>query len=145
MEKFAATLQKCQNKKNSQCLYVDDGAFPFGTREDLQRGMELIHHHFPRFRLKMQIGPPPLHNSSNVWTDQQKARDACCLNHYWANAQPHEPSCGKPNSILFECCVHQLHSDALHQHQRSFGTGPWRCSLHETRSYNKHHCCYGSS
>jgi hypothetical protein len=25
-----------------QCLYVDDGAFPFGTREDLQRGMELI-------------------------------------------------------------------------------------------------------
>ncbi len=23
-----------------QCLYVDDGAFPFGTREDMQRGME---------------------------------------------------------------------------------------------------------
>jgi len=28
-----------------QCLYVDDSAFPFGTREDMQRGMELIHHH----------------------------------------------------------------------------------------------------
>ena len=23
-----------------QCLYVDNGAFPFGTREDLRRGME---------------------------------------------------------------------------------------------------------
>jgi hypothetical protein len=32
-----------------QCLYVDDGAFPFGTREDMQRGMELIHHHFAQF------------------------------------------------------------------------------------------------
>ena len=42
--------------KNSQCLYVDDGAFPFGTREDLQCGMELIHHHFARFGLEMQIG-----------------------------------------------------------------------------------------
>jgi hypothetical protein len=29
-----------------QCLYVDDGAFPFGTREDLQGEMELMHHHF---------------------------------------------------------------------------------------------------
>jgi len=29
-----------------QCLYVDDGAFPFGTREDMQCGMELIYHHF---------------------------------------------------------------------------------------------------
>ena len=25
-----------------QCLYADDGAFPFGTREDLKHGMELI-------------------------------------------------------------------------------------------------------
>ena len=39
-----------------QCLYVDDGAFPFGTREDLQRGMELIYHHFARFGLEMHIG-----------------------------------------------------------------------------------------
>ena len=29
-----------------QCLYNDDGAFSFGTREDLQRGMELVHCHF---------------------------------------------------------------------------------------------------
>jgi hypothetical protein len=25
-----------------QCLYVEDGAFPFGTQEDLQQVMELI-------------------------------------------------------------------------------------------------------
>ncbi len=39
-----------------QCLYIDDGAFPFGTREDLQQGMELIYHHFTRFGLEMHIG-----------------------------------------------------------------------------------------
>jgi hypothetical protein len=39
-----------------QCLYVDDGAFPFGSREDLKRGMELIFHHFGRFGLEMHIG-----------------------------------------------------------------------------------------
>ena len=39
-----------------QCLYVDDGAFPFGTREDMRRGLELIYHHFARFGLEMHIG-----------------------------------------------------------------------------------------
>jgi hypothetical protein len=39
-----------------QCLYVDDGAFPFGTREDLINGMELIYQHFRRFGLEMHIG-----------------------------------------------------------------------------------------
>jgi hypothetical protein len=39
-----------------QCLYVDDGAFPFGTREDLKKGMELVYHHFGRFGLEMHIG-----------------------------------------------------------------------------------------
>jgi hypothetical protein len=39
-----------------QCLYVDDGAFPFGTRKYLQRGMELIFPHFARFGLEMHIG-----------------------------------------------------------------------------------------
>ena len=39
-----------------QCLYVDDGAFPFGTRGDLQRGIDLIYHHFGRFGLEMHIG-----------------------------------------------------------------------------------------
>jgi hypothetical protein len=62
-----------------QCLYVNDGAFPFGTREDMQRGMELIYHHFARFGLEMHIGRGmsesktecvffPLHNSSNDWS-----------------------------------------------------------------------------
>jgi hypothetical protein len=61
-----------------QCLYVDIGAFPFGTREDLQCGMELIFHHFARFGLEMHIGrgasesktecvfSPPL-SSSSAW------------------------------------------------------------------------------
>jgi hypothetical protein len=39
-----------------QCLYVDDGAFPFGTRDDLQRGMNLIYCHFAQFGLEMHIG-----------------------------------------------------------------------------------------
>ena len=39
-----------------QCLYVDDGAFPFGSRDDLKRGMELVYHHFGRFGLEMHIG-----------------------------------------------------------------------------------------
>jgi len=38
-----------------QYLYVDDGAFPFGTWRDLQQWMELIHQHFGRFRLEMHI------------------------------------------------------------------------------------------
>jgi hypothetical protein len=39
-----------------QCLNVDDGAFPFGTRDDLQRGMNLTYSHFARFGLEMHIG-----------------------------------------------------------------------------------------
>ncbi len=39
-----------------QCLYVDDGVFLFGTREDLQRGMELIYYHFTQFGMEMHIG-----------------------------------------------------------------------------------------
>ena len=39
-----------------QCVYVNDGAFPFGTREDLINGMELIYQHFGRFGLDMHIG-----------------------------------------------------------------------------------------
>jgi hypothetical protein len=39
-----------------QYLYVNDGAFPFGSREDLKRGMKLIFYHFGRFGLEMHIG-----------------------------------------------------------------------------------------
>jgi hypothetical protein len=39
-----------------QCLYVDDGAFPFETRESLSRGMTLVYRNFTRFGLKMHIG-----------------------------------------------------------------------------------------
>ena len=56
-----------------QCLYVDDGAFIFGSRDDLARGLNLVYEHFARFGLEMHIGrgdsasktecvffPPPL-------------------------------------------------------------------------------------
>ena len=39
-----------------QCLYVDDGAFPFSTREYLINGMNLIYHHFGQFGLERHIG-----------------------------------------------------------------------------------------
>ncbi len=39
-----------------QCIYVDDGAFPFGSRKYLTRDMELIFHHFGRFGVEMHIG-----------------------------------------------------------------------------------------
>jgi hypothetical protein len=39
-----------------QCLYVDDGAFPFDTRESLSRGMTLVYRNFARFGLEMHIG-----------------------------------------------------------------------------------------
>ena len=42
--------------KMSNCLYVDDGAFAFGTRGELQAYLPKIHHHFARFGLEMHIG-----------------------------------------------------------------------------------------
>jgi len=39
-----------------QCLYVDNGAFIFSSRDSLIQGIELIHHHFARLGLEMHIG-----------------------------------------------------------------------------------------
>jgi hypothetical protein len=39
-----------------QCLYVDDGALPFDTRESLSRGMTLVYRNFAHFGLEMHIG-----------------------------------------------------------------------------------------
>jgi len=39
-----------------QCLFVDDGAFPFNSREQLALGCEVIYDHFARFGLEMHIG-----------------------------------------------------------------------------------------
>jgi len=39
-----------------QCLYVDDGAFIFSSRDNLIQGVSLIHHHFARLGLEMHIG-----------------------------------------------------------------------------------------
>ena len=37
-------------------LYVDDGAFPFKDRSQLELGLSLIYNHFVKFGLKMHIG-----------------------------------------------------------------------------------------
>ena len=37
-------------------LYVDDGAFHFGNRAQLEQGVELIYSHFTKFGLEMHIG-----------------------------------------------------------------------------------------
>ena len=37
-------------------LYVDDGAFAFLTRRELEIGANLVYHHFARFGLQMHIG-----------------------------------------------------------------------------------------
>ena len=39
-----------------QCLYVDDGAFPFNSRKQLELGCGVIFDHFARFGLEMHIG-----------------------------------------------------------------------------------------
>ncbi len=39
-----------------QLLYVNDGAFPFPTRDALTKGLTLIHSHFARFGLEVHIG-----------------------------------------------------------------------------------------
>ena len=39
-----------------QCLYVDDGAFVFSTRNEMKKGLDLIFTHFARFGLEMHIG-----------------------------------------------------------------------------------------
>ncbi len=62
-----------------QCLYVDNGAFPFDTRDSLSKGMNLVFKHFARFGLEMHIGrnrgesktecvffPPPPNASNNI-------------------------------------------------------------------------------
>ena len=39
-----------------QFLYVDNGAFPFDTRESLPQGMTLVYRNITRFGLEMHIG-----------------------------------------------------------------------------------------
>ena len=39
-----------------QLLYVDDGAFPFATRDALIKGLTLVHSHLARFGLEVHIG-----------------------------------------------------------------------------------------
>jgi hypothetical protein len=60
------TSNKLTLYKIVQCLFVDDGVFPFGTRRDLKKKMELTYHHFGRFRLKMHVGQGTSHPKPNA-------------------------------------------------------------------------------
>ncbi len=50
------TSRKLTAYKIYQLLYVDDGAFPFPTQDDLIRGLLLIYSHLACFGLKVHIG-----------------------------------------------------------------------------------------
>ena len=39
-----------------QCLYVDDGAFVFETRQDMCKGLQLIHLIFEKYGMEMHVG-----------------------------------------------------------------------------------------
>ena len=39
-----------------QCLYVDDGSFTSESRDQLERGVQVLHDHFSRFGLEMHVG-----------------------------------------------------------------------------------------
>ena len=39
-----------------QCYCIDNAAFIFEWQEQLERGLQIIHHHFTRFGLEMHIG-----------------------------------------------------------------------------------------
>ena len=47
-------------------LYIDDGAFLFESREDLQKGTEMLHEHFDLFGLKLHIGEDNLISKSEA-------------------------------------------------------------------------------
>ena len=40
-------------------LYIDDGAFVFESRTDIEKGITLLSDHFDRFGLEMHIGMKP--------------------------------------------------------------------------------------
>ena len=50
------TSRKLTAYKIYQLLYVDDGAFPFPTRNALIKGLSLIYSHLARFGLEVHIG-----------------------------------------------------------------------------------------
>jgi hypothetical protein len=50
------TSKKLTEYEFIQCLYINDRTFLFGTRRNLEKGMELIYHHLGRFGLEMHIG-----------------------------------------------------------------------------------------
>ena len=39
-----------------QLLYIDDGAFVFNNRADLERGAEVVNEHFKKFGMEMHVG-----------------------------------------------------------------------------------------
>jgi hypothetical protein len=116
-----------------QCLYVDNGAFPFGSRDDLKRGMELVFHHISRFGLEMHIGqgaspsktecvffPPP------PFFQHMQCRDAAAgliqraFRHAYTSTHPHQlikhpaPSSNSPTDFPIGCRVVVASSHPTH-------------------------------
>jgi hypothetical protein len=50
------TSRKLTAYEICQLLYVDDGAFPFPTRDALIKGLALVHSHLAHFGLEVHIG-----------------------------------------------------------------------------------------
>jgi len=129
-----------------QCLYVDNGAFPFGSREDLKRGMELIFHHFGRFGLEMHIGrgASPSITECVFFLPPQFFQHAQCRNtaatliqrafrHAHTSTHPHQlikqpaPSSTSPTDFPIGCRVVVASSHPTHA-----GKGGTVCKLTKT-------------
>ena len=80
-----------------QCLYIDDSAFPFGSREDLKWGMELV------FHLEMHIGqgaspsktecvffPPPQFFQRAQRCDAATSLIQHAFRHTYTSTHPHQ-------------------------------------------------------
>jgi hypothetical protein len=108
-----------------QCLYVKDNAFPFGTRDDLMKGMELIYYHFSRrFGMEMHIGQGTSQSKTEcvffplpqffqhlqcyagaTSTIQQGSHHVQTSNHTTQITEQPEPSLTCPTDFPIECCV----------------------------------------
>jgi hypothetical protein len=127
------TSKKLTAYKILQCLYVDDGAFPFGSREDLKRGMELVFHHFGRFGLETHIGrgsspsktecvffPPPQFFQHTQCHNAAAMMIQCAFRRTHTSTHPHQlieqpaPSLTCPTDFPIGCRVVVLSSHPTH-------------------------------
>ena len=46
----------CLHSKYCKCLYADDGAFIFSSKQEMTKGLDLVYKHFTRLGIDMHIG-----------------------------------------------------------------------------------------